>query len=168
MVTRGLRRPDDDSEPTPPEYRLYAQVKESEARLAEFAKQRARREADAAEAAREREHQARVRTHAWQVQAARAWARRNGIRVGARGRVSAGVMAAFIEAVEKGELNMAKPPFKEGDRVTHWREPERIGTVVSVRPDRYSNEYVTSVRWAPEGPAVPYRSGLSLHEKEGE
>jgi hypothetical protein len=163
MVARGLRRPEDESEPTPPEYRLYASVKEHEARMTEITVLIARRQADEAEVAREREHQARVRTHGWRVRAARAWSQKNGFRVGARGRVPAAVMAAFNEAVEKGELNVAEPPFKEGDRVTHWREPERIGTVVSVQADRYSNEHVTGVRWTPDGQVIPYRSGLTLH-----
>jgi hypothetical protein len=113
--------------------------------------------------AREREHQARVRTHAWQVKAARAWAQANGLSVAARGRVPATVMAAFNEAVEKGEMNVSTPPFTKGDEVTHRREPDRVGTVVSVTPDPYSNEYITAVRWIPDGPAIPYPSGLTLH-----
>jgi hypothetical protein len=163
MVARGLRGPDDTAEVTPPEYRLYAQIKTHETRRAELAEQAERRHADAAEAAREREHQARVGTHAWQVKAARAWAQANGLSVATRGRVPATVMAAFNEAVEKGEINVSTPPFTKDDEVTHRREPNRVGTVVSVTPDRYSNEYVTAVRWIPDGPAIPYRSGLTLH-----
>ncbi|MGP4112959.1 Lsr2 family DNA-binding protein [Streptomyces sp. 4N509B] len=163
MVARGLREPGDDSEPTPPEYRLYAMVQQHEAQMAEIAVRAARREADQAEVAREKKVQERVLTWSWRVQAARAWAQRNGYRVAARGRVPRAVMAAFDEAVEKGELNMSEPPFAVGDLVTHGREPERVGTVASVQPDRYSNEYVTGVRWTPQGPVIPYRSGLTLH-----
>lgn len=47
-----------------------------------------------------------------------------------------------------------------GDLVTHFRDPERVGTVVSIQNDRHSWDRIYNVVFIENGYAIPYRSGL--------
>ncbi|WP_188285306.1 hypothetical protein [Streptomyces sp. CBMA29] len=48
-----------------------------------------------------------------------------------------------------------------GDCVTHFREPQRVGTVVSIQDDRHSWDRIYNVVFIENGYAIPYRSGLT-------
>lgn len=48
--------------------------------------------------------------------------------------------------------------IKAGDKVTHWSEPNKPGTVIEVEPDKHSSDDpIYHVVWTEGGPAIPYR-----------
>ncbi len=60
---------------------------------------------------------------------------------------------------------MAEHPLKKGDKVTHPRNPDRLGTVVEVEEDRYSyTDPIYHVAWSEDGPAIPYRNYHNLQK----
>lgn len=65
-------------------------------------------------------------------------------------------------------MNDSSKTIKQGDKVTHFRDPERVGTVVKTRPDQHTNETVYVVAWTKDGPGITYRSGLAKVTDGGE
>lgn len=55
--------------------------------------------------------------------------------------------------------------IKVGDKVTHFRD-DRVGTVVEIEDDQHTWEKIYHVAWIINGPAIPYRDGLTLAEDE--
>ncbi|MER6382113.1 Lsr2 family DNA-binding protein [Streptomyces sp. NPDC001118] len=96
IVMLGLRKPDDDSPPTPPEYRLFnSQYPSYLAQKKREAEERARSEARSREVAAAAE---KARQHAWRMRDMREWGRDNGYFVGTRGRIPRKVIEAYKEA----------------------------------------------------------------------
>jgi hypothetical protein len=53
-------------------------------------------------------------------------------------------------------------PPNIGDRVTHFKNPGRVGTVMDVECDQSSGDYVVHVGYTLDGPWIPYYFGLKI------
>lgn len=59
-------------------------------------------------------------------------------------------------------------PPERGNRVTHFKNPDRVGTVMKVVQDPRSDEYIVYVGYTTDGPWIPYYYGLSIIDSSAE